>query len=194
MLARTFLIVFVVLITLSSTFSDTNNSIVKRRLIETSSVPPPPPCGSCRMREEIKNRNLEVIKGEVLRRMGFQSAPNVTGRILPPVPPHFLAKVDMEMQNDQPEYKTGFSITEEDDDYHVKTQEVLTFAQPCKTFLLLLFNDKRKVIDAFINAETKGRETLTFVDRLSIFDTSFKRCQKLYASVIKGIKIANLSY
>lgn len=143
-LART-LKTLVILAMVAPTFSDKeirnrSNSIVKRRFTDAFDEAPMPTqatsgCGSCKMREEIKNRNLEVIKGEVLRRMGFQTAPNVTGRVLPPVPPHFLAKVDLDMgamQSDEPHFKTGYSITEEEDDYHVKAQQVLTFAQPCK--------------------------------------------------------------
>ena len=142
-----------ILIMITPTFSDKeirnrSNSIVKRRFADNLEPTQASACGSCKMREEIKSRNLEVIKGEVLRRMGFQTAPNVTGRVLPPVPPHFLAKVDQEMggmQSDEPRFKTGYSITEEEDDYHVKTQEVLTFAQPCKS-----------------NFRRKSRDTLYF--------------------------------
>lgn len=97
-------------------------------------------CGACTVREEIKSRSLEAIKGDVLRKMGFQSAPNVTGRVLPQVPPHILAMVDQGyagMQSDEPQYRTGPSISEEVDDFHVKTKKVITFAQPCKYSILL---------------------------------------------------------
>lgn len=119
-----------------------SNNINKRRFPEDAqgeeySFTPTVPsgCGSCKMRKEIKNRNLEAIKSEVLRRMGFQSAPNVTGRSLPKVPAHVMAKFDQSyggMQSDEPQFKTGFSISEEEDEYHVKTEKVLSFAQPCK--------------------------------------------------------------
>lgn len=126
-----------------------SNTISKRRYGDTTSPsesysynPQTSGCGSCRIREEIKNRNLEAIKDEVLRRMGFQSAPNVTGRNLPKVPPHVLAMFDQGyggMQSDEPQFKTGFSISEEEDDFHVKTEKVLTFAQPCKSrFFIVL--------------------------------------------------------
>lgn len=91
-----------------------------------------PGCGSCKMREEIKSKNLEAIKSEVLRRMGFQKAPNMTGRALPHLPSNVLSRYDQGMQSDEPIYKIGPSITEEVDDYHVKTEKVITFAQPCK--------------------------------------------------------------
>lgn len=160
-----FIIVFLIIIAAPTTFSDKNfdfknrsNSIIKRgrytpAAADTNSddqLPIPTQssslynCGSCKMREDIKNRNLEVIKHEVLRRMGFQSAPNFTGRVIPSVPLHMLAKVDHQhdfgggggMQSDEPpQYKSSasrYSVSEEDDDYHVKTEEVLAFAQPCK--------------------------------------------------------------
>lgn len=36
------------------------------------------------------------------------------------------------MQSDEPQYKTGFTVTEEEDEDHVKMHKVLTFAQPCE--------------------------------------------------------------
>ncbi|KAF5303311.1 hypothetical protein FQA39_LY10050 [Lamprigera yunnana] len=91
-------------------------------------------CSSCRMREEIKTRSLETIKANVLKKMGFQTAPNITGRVLPKVPPHILTMVEQGypsgMQSDEPQFRTGPFITDEDDDFHVKTEKVLTFAQP----------------------------------------------------------------
>lgn len=94
---------------------------------------PPTGCGSCKDREEIKMKNLETIKTQVLNRMGFKKAPNITGRVLPHVPQHFLSLYDQtSMQSDEPIYKTGPSIVEEIDDFHVKTEKVITFAQQCK--------------------------------------------------------------
>lgn len=116
-------------------------------------------CGSCQMREELKSRNLEAIKGEVLRRMGFQTAPNITGRVLPQVPAHILAKVDgammsggagaySGMQSDEPQDFEGPTITEEEDDFHIKTETVLTFAQPCKLCVCVLIWRSRTEINA----------------------------------------------
>ncbi|KAJ8917371.1 hypothetical protein NQ315_002395 [Exocentrus adspersus] len=149
--SRTFLNYFLILILLMPhTISDKHqqlvnrpNSIQKRHFqdsIDQSEDYHPQPtqhtgCSSCKMREEIKIRNLEMIKGEILRRMGFQQAPNITGKELPQIPSRYLAMVDPEygMQSDEPpEFKTGFTITEEEDEYHVKTQKVITFAQPYK--------------------------------------------------------------
>ncbi|KAF7268071.1 growth/differentiation factor myoglianin [Rhynchophorus ferrugineus] len=97
------------------------------------SMPPstsPGGCSSCKRREELKLMNLEFIRGEILRRMGFSQPPNITGKVLPQIPAHFLAQIEEEqgMQSDQP-FKNGFTVTEEDDDFHVKTQKILTFAE-----------------------------------------------------------------
>lgn len=92
-------------------------------------------CGACRMREEIKSRSLEAIKVDVLRKLQMENPPNITGRVLPQVPQNILAMVDPGyggMQSDEPRYKTGPSIHEEEDDFHIKTTKVFSFAQPCK--------------------------------------------------------------
>lgn len=104
-------------------------------------------CSSCRMRDEVKQRNIEVLKGEILRRMGFQHAPNITGKILPQIPAHYLAMVDPDfgMQSDQPYSTAGLGINDEDDEeFRVRTEKILTFAQPCKYMcigLLLYFSN-----------------------------------------------------
>lgn len=147
--ARTFLsycLVFVLLVPHTVSDKQLPNSIQKRHyqdnLDQSEEFPQPTQqsgCISCRMREEIKIRNLEMIKGEILRRMGFQQAPNITGKELPQIPSRYLAMVDPEygMQSDEPhQFKTGFSITEEEDEFFVKTQKILTFAQPCEYVFL----------------------------------------------------------
>ncbi|KAH1000094.1 growth/differentiation factor 8 [Dendroctonus ponderosae] len=92
--------------------------------------PPTSTCSLCKRREELKVRNLAIIKEEILKRMGFSQPPNITGKVLPQVPSHYMAKIEEEhgMQGDQP-YKTGLTYTEEDDEYHVRTQKVLTWAE-----------------------------------------------------------------
>lgn len=96
-------------------------------------------CSSCKDRDEIKSKNLETIKSQVLSRMGFQKPPNMTGRAVPHVPQHFLNDFDQSMQSDQAVYKTGPAIIEEYDDYHVKREKVITFAQQCKCFFLIKY-------------------------------------------------------
>lgn len=110
---------------------DSNN--VSRRRHEDQHQQPL--CSSCnKMKEQVKHWHLEAIKGDLLGKMGYESVPNVTAKNLPPIPPHVLAEFDMGMmQSDQPQFKTGFTFSEEEDDYHVKTERVFTFAKPCKS-------------------------------------------------------------
>ncbi|KAF5284704.1 hypothetical protein FQR65_LT13440 [Abscondita terminalis] len=133
--------VLMVLVLISSSLCDEkrSNSINKLNNEDFTSAPPPPPpspqtsgCSACTMREEIRSRSLETIKANLLRKMGFQTAPNMTGRPLPPVPAHILEKFEQGtgMQSDEPQFKTGPTISEEEDDFHAKTEKVLAFAQP----------------------------------------------------------------
>lgn len=51
--------------------------------------PPPQPqpalgsCGLCRPREQLRKHSLEVIKGEILSKLGMTQPPNLTGRFRP---------------------------------------------------------------------------------------------------------------
>lgn len=88
-------------------------------------------CTSC-VREEIKNRNIQMIKSEVLKKMGFEKPPNMTGKVLPRVPSQILSMIETDTsgwQADQPQYH---SYSDEEDDFHVKTEKVIVFAQACK--------------------------------------------------------------
>ncbi|CAH0548561.1 unnamed protein product [Brassicogethes aeneus] len=127
MSSNTYFTVFLFLIILETSVSDKhiNRTHLKK---DTTPIGGFSNCGGCKMREELKQRNLEVIKAELLKKMGFTHPPNMTGKILPDIPPHILQ--DFEMQSDEPEFKTGVSVHEEEDEYHVKTQKVLTFAKP----------------------------------------------------------------
>lgn len=130
--------------TYSDKHSNRSNNIQKRfqedPLDYTVPTQPASGCSSCRMRDEVKQRNIEVLKGEILRRMGFQHPPNITGKTLPQIPAHYLAMVDPDfgMQGDQPMGASGMAINDEDDDdeYRVRTEKILTFAQPCEYELL----------------------------------------------------------
>lgn len=119
--------------------SNRANNIQKRLIDESLDYTIPAQsssgCSGCRMRDEVKQRNIEVLKGEILRRMGFQHAPNITGKVLPQIPAHYLAMVDPDfgMQSDQPMSTPGITINDEDDEeFKVRTEKILTFAQPCK--------------------------------------------------------------
>lgn len=150
---RTFLTYFVLALLIPYTITEKHsksNSILKRRSPEPDEPRHTAGCHSCRMREEIKQRNLMVIKDEILRRIGFEEAPNITGKPLPQIPSELFMKIEEEnggMQSDQP-FQSGYTITEEEDDYHVRTEQILVFAQPCK-FLFLFFNIA--LLNFFIN-------------------------------------------
>lgn len=147
-----FFLIFAVLpFTIEGAKSANYNQIQKKsyQMIEDSlsedypSIPASPPtgCSLCKRREELKVRNLAIIKEEILKRMGFSQPPNITGKVLPQVPAHYLAKIEEEhgMQGDQP-YKTGLTYTEEDDEYHLRTQKVLTWAESCKYIFFVILN------------------------------------------------------
>ncbi|XP_045466195.1 growth/differentiation factor 8-like [Harmonia axyridis] len=92
----------------------------------------PPSCGSCKNLEDVKARSIEMIKEQILRKIGMKKAPNITGRVLPQIPLHELAMIDQglaEMQSDQPEFKPGISVTEEEDDDHARTEKMFIFSQ-----------------------------------------------------------------
>ncbi|KRT79404.1 hypothetical protein AMK59_8464 [Oryctes borbonicus] len=120
---------------LNGTYTPKSNTIDRRKIpidIDSSeidaSIAIPGRCTSC-MREEIKNRNIQVIKSEVLKKMGFENPPNMTGKIVPKVPTQILSMVETDMsgwQGDQPLYQM---YSDEDDDFHVKTEKVIVFAQ-----------------------------------------------------------------
>lgn len=101
-------------------------------------------CGSCQMRQDIRNRSLETIKEQILLRLGMQHPLNTTGRKLPQVPQDMLAQFPglqvPGMLGDQPQspFKPGPSISEEEDTLHIKTESVMTFAKPCKYFNTVL--------------------------------------------------------
>lgn len=130
---------------LNGTYTPKSNTIDRRKSpdsdsdsseLDVSIAAPPIRCTSC-MREEIKNMNIQVIKSEVLKKMGFDNPPNMTGRIMPKVPSQILSMVDTDMnewQGDQPQYQI---FSEEEDDFHVKTEKIIVFAQTCKFFFLI---------------------------------------------------------
>lgn len=117
-------------------------------------------CTSCIQREELRRRNLEVIKDQILSKLGMQRAPNMTGRLPPRIPPldHLLDLYGMQgdappgrhpagvhhhahhqhQQSDQA-FQTGPVYDEEDDDFHARTEKVIAFSQLCKFFVVFLF-------------------------------------------------------
>jgi hypothetical protein len=112
----------------------------------------PSNCTSCIQREELRRRNLEVIKDQILSKLGMQRAPNMTGRLPPRIPPldHLLDLYGMQgdappghgrgshgshhhhQQSDQA-FQTGPVYDEEEDDFHARTEKVIAFSQHCKS-------------------------------------------------------------
>ena len=97
----------------------------------------PSNCSTCVRREELRRRNLEVIKDQILSKLGMQRAPNMTGRLPPRIPPldHLLDLYGM--QGDAPGdlsggFQTGTVYDEEEDDFHARTEKVIAFAQQRK--------------------------------------------------------------
>lgn len=123
----------------------------------------PSNCTSCIQREELRRRNLEVIKDQILSKLGMQRAPNMTGRLPPRIPPldHLLDLYGMQgdappagghgrgsgghhhhQQSDQA-FQTGPVYDEEEDDFHARTEKVIAFSQHRKlklTFHSSIFN------------------------------------------------------
>ncbi|XP_054164627.1 growth/differentiation factor 8-like [Oppia nitens] len=64
-------------------------------------------CTRCVLHEEAKTRRLETIKVNILNKLGLKSAPNITGKPLPRIPPlhHLLDRYNM--LGDDPRLLTG---------------------------------------------------------------------------------------
>ncbi|EFX67989.1 hypothetical protein DAPPUDRAFT_114946 [Daphnia pulex] len=128
----------------------------------------PSNCTSCIQREELRRRNLEVIKDQILSKLGMQRAPNMTGRLPPRIPPldHLLDLYGMQgdappaggghgrgghhnggghhhhhQQSDQA-FQTGPVYDEEEDDFHARTEKVIAFSQHPVTLPPAMFNAK----------------------------------------------------
>ncbi|KAK9875928.1 hypothetical protein WA026_011032 [Henosepilachna vigintioctopunctata] len=119
-----------------NSFSDlrTNSESSLNPFDETS----PSSCGSCKLLEDVKARSLELIKERILRKIGMKKAPNITGRVLPQIPLHELEILGQgltDMQSDEPDFKPGVTIFEEDDDDHAKTEKMFVFSQKRKYLL-----------------------------------------------------------
>ncbi|KAI9559978.1 Growth/differentiation factor 8 [Daphnia sinensis] len=134
----------------------------------------PSNCTSCIQREELRRRNLEVIKDQILSKLGMQRAPNMTGRLPPRIPPldHLLDLYGMQgdappgrhsaghhhahhqhQQSDQA-FQTGPVYDEEDDDFHARTEKVIAFSQ--------LLPHVRQALKRTESTTTKGMESIYF--------------------------------
>ena len=95
----------------------------------------PSNCSTCIHRDELRKRNLEVIKDEILSKLGMQTAPNMTGRHPPRIPPleHLFDMYGMQGDAPQKEFQPGPVYDDEEDDFHARTEKVIAFAQSCKS-------------------------------------------------------------
>lgn len=71
----------------------------------------------------------EAIKQQILSKLGLSRAPNMTGKVLPKIPTltHLLEVYGM--QSDQAQFEPGPVFEESEDDYHAKTQLIMTMAK-----------------------------------------------------------------
>lgn len=172
---RTLLTYYIIILILNPHYTYTDkitnrsNHIQKRFQEDLLDYPVPTQpasgCSSCRMRDEVKQRNIEVLKGEILRRMGFDQPPNITGKVLPQIPQHYLTMVDPDygMQSDQPMSTPDMGINDQDDEeeFRVRTEKILTFAQPCKCFSKCTL---QIILPLFLNYRLNNRERNERID------------------------------
>jgi len=113
-------------------------------------------CSTCVAgRDELRRRNLELIKDQILSKLGMRQAPNMTGRLPPRIPPldHLLDLYGMQSdgpssyssssssrrssssQQQQQPFHPGPVYDEEEDDFHARTEKVIAFAQNRKSLL-----------------------------------------------------------
>ena len=152
----------------------------------------PSNCSSCIRREELRRRNLEVIKDQILSKLGMQRAPNMTGRLPPRIPPldHLLDLYGM--QGDAPggglggSFQTGPVYDEEEDDFHARTEKVIAFAQQCKFFSLKLIKESRRPVTCNIyglsSRPVQSKESSTDQQSLSSGQRKFFSSLNVFAT------------
>lgn len=89
-------------------------------------------CNVCRMRAQIRALSLEVIKEQILNKLGLKHAPNMTGRALPRIPP--ISKLlDMyNIQSDEPssfQRRANNQNSDDINDFTAKTESVFVLSQ-----------------------------------------------------------------
>ncbi|XP_065567265.1 growth/differentiation factor 8-like isoform X2 [Artemia franciscana] len=89
----------------------------------------PSNCSTCVGREELRRRNLEVIKDQILSKLGLTTTPNMTGRKPPRIPPIHKLMDMYGMQGDEPA-NPGVFYDDEIDDFHARTEKIIVIAQP----------------------------------------------------------------
>ena len=104
-------------------------------------------CTRCVLHEEAKSRRLETIKVNILNKLGLKSAPNITGKALPRIPPlhHLLDRYNMlgdDPRVSGPQLLHGF-VEEQDhtvdrdeedlEEFFVNAERSISFAQKRKS-------------------------------------------------------------
>ena len=108
-------------------------------------------CSRCVLHEEAKSRRLENIKVNILNKLGLKVAPNITGKLLPRIPPlhHLLDRYNMlgddprvsgpQMLNSFMEDHDHIQDKDRDDfeEFFVNAERSISFAQNRKYYSIL---------------------------------------------------------
>lgn len=98
-------------------------------------------CSRCAASQERKAIRLAGIRNQILSQLGLKKPPNVTGINIPNAPPlenlldHYNMQADYPGQNFVPGPEYG-----EEDEFHITTEKVLSFAQTREYFLLVILH------------------------------------------------------
>ncbi|XP_013394669.1 growth/differentiation factor 8 [Lingula anatina] len=110
-------------------------------------------CPHCILREEAKRFRIEAIKNQILSKLRLKAIPNITGLILPKIPP-LRSYLDNHpnpnggMLGDDPNILPQEDVSGlETDDYHATTVKVFNFAHPPPRALGV--NDSRAIYFTF---------------------------------------------
>lgn len=88
-------------------------------------------CTRCGATTQSRAMQLQAIKAQILSKLGMKRAPNVTRRALPGIPPlhRLLDRYDAGMMQADAPFEPGEQY-DEDDDFHVAAEKIITFGQP----------------------------------------------------------------
>jgi len=112
-------------------------------------------CLACSDRSAYKEMTKRTIKEEILRRLGFSSAPNVTGEYYSKIP--FIQKQIRELQRYESEqgyqndWLPGYQYQYDEDDYHFQPQTITIMPTKPPVYLgypVLYFKLSERVIDS----------------------------------------------
>ena len=97
-------------------------------------------CTRCVVHEEARSRRLETIKADILNKLGFKTAPNITSKTLPRIPhlQHLFPGYHAGMQSDYPQLldpndeNSFIDKTNQENDFeefYVNAQRSISFAE-----------------------------------------------------------------